>query len=63
MRDDVPADAGTGALRAWNPVTQKLAWEVPLPGIWNPGTLATRGNLVFQGGADGRFVAYDATNG
>ncbi len=63
VRDDVPADAGTGALRAWNPVTQKLAWEVPLPGIWNPGTLATRGNLVFQGGADGRFVAYDATNG
>jgi quinohemoprotein ethanol dehydrogenase len=63
VRGDVPADAGTGALRAWNPLTQKLAWEVPLPGVWNPGTLATHGNLVFQGRADGRFVAYRATDG
>jgi len=30
---------------------------------WNGGTLATAGNLVFQGTADGRFVAYDARNG
>ena len=63
IRDDVPANAGTGALRAWDPVKQTLEWEVPLPGIWNPGTLATRGNLVFQGRADGRFVAYRATDG
>lgn len=63
LRGDVPADAGTGALRAWNPITQELKWEHPLPGIWNPGTLTTRGNLVFQGRADGRFVAYRATDG
>lgn len=63
IRDDVPANVGTGALRAWDPIKQKLAWEVPLPGIWNPGTLATRGNLVFQGAADGRFVAYHAQTG
>ena len=63
IRDDVPADAGTGALRAWNPVKQELAWEVPLPGMWNPGTLATHGNVVFQGRSDGRFVAYRATDG
>ena len=30
---------------------------------WNGGTLTTAGNLVFQGTADGRFVAYDATHG
>ena len=31
IRGDVPANVGTGALRAWDPVKQKLAWEVPLP--------------------------------
>ena len=63
LRGDVPADAGTGALRAWDPLQAKVVWEHPLPGIWNPGTLTTHGNLVFQGRADGRFVAYRATDG
>ncbi|MEQ8234680.1 MAG: c-type cytochrome, partial [Gammaproteobacteria bacterium] len=63
LRGDVPADAGTGALRAWDPLQAKTVWEHPLPGIWNPGTLTTHGNLVFQGRADGRFVAYRATDG
>ncbi len=63
LRDDAPANAGTGALRAWDPIKQKLAWEVKLPGVWNPGTLATHGNLVFQGRADGKFLAYQATDG
>ena len=30
---------------------------------WNGGTLTTAGNLVFQGTADGRFIAYNATTG
>jgi len=34
-----------------------------LPGVWNPGTLTTAGNLVFQGRADGTFHAYRADNG
>jgi quinohemoprotein ethanol dehydrogenase len=51
---------GTGVLRAWERVKQKLMWEVPLPGVWNPDTLTTAGNLVFQGRADGEFVAYRA---
>ena len=59
----VPADSGTGALRAWDPLRQKLVWEVPLPGVWNPGTVTTAGNLLFQGRADGTFYAYDATTG
>ncbi len=63
IRGDVPANVGTGALRAWDPVKQKLVWEVPLPGVWNPGTLTTAGNLVFQGRADGEFVAYRADTG
>lgn len=31
--------------------------------MWNGGTLATGGGLVFQGTADGTFNAYDATTG
>jgi quinohemoprotein ethanol dehydrogenase len=52
-----------GFLIAWNPVTQKEVWRVQHPGLWNGGTLATAGGLVFQGTADGYFKAYDAKSG
>lgn len=52
-----------GRLLAWNPVTQKPAWQVEYIAPFNGGVLTTAGNLVFQGTADGRFVAYNATNG
>ncbi|MBK6656998.1 MAG: c-type cytochrome [Proteobacteria bacterium] len=48
---------------AWNPVNQKKVWEKTLPPNWNPGTMTTAGNLVFEGRADGLFVAYNATTG
>ena len=57
------SDGVLGSLQAWDPVRRKLAWEVPLDGFWNPGTMTTAGNLVFQGRADGNFVAYHATTG
>jgi quinohemoprotein ethanol dehydrogenase len=53
----------TSALIAWDPVTQKLVWEVPTFGGWNGGVLATGGDLVFQGQIDGRFSAYEARHG
>ena len=53
----------TGALLAWNPATQKPAWSVPHVSPWNGGTLATAGNLVFQGDATGQFSAYSADKG
>jgi len=53
----------SGALLAWDPVRQREVWRVPYPTAWNGGTLATAGNLVFQGTADGRLVAYRATDG
>jgi quinohemoprotein ethanol dehydrogenase len=53
----------TSALIAWNPVTQKLVWEVRTFGGWNGGVLATGGDLVFQGQINGRFSAYEARHG
>lgn len=50
-------------LRAWNPVTQKIAWEKELPGSWPAGVMTSAGGLVFQGRMDGKFVAYDARSG
>jgi quinohemoprotein ethanol dehydrogenase len=52
-----------GRLLAWDPVSQKERWRVEYPIIWNGGLLSTAGNLVFQGTADGRFVAYSADKG
>ncbi len=63
MRDDLPLKIDASALLAWDPVKQEKAWEQKLPGAWNPGTLTTAGNLVFQGRTDGKFVAYRATDG
>ena len=52
-----------GRLVAWDPVQQQEAWHVEYKGPWNGGTLSTAGNLVFQGTADGKLVAYRADNG
>jgi mono/diheme cytochrome c family protein len=52
-----------GKLVAWNPVDGKTAWTIERPGPWNGGTLATAGNLVFEGTASGNFEAYGADNG
>jgi quinohemoprotein ethanol dehydrogenase len=56
-------DSVKGKLVAWNLVRQKQAWAVERPGPWNGGTLATAGDLVFEGTAAGRFEALRADNG
>lgn len=60
---EAPKSKPMGRLVAWDPVKQKEAWRHEHVAPWNGGTLTTAGNLVFQGTADGRFVAYDARNG
>ena len=52
-----------GQLVAWDPVAKKARWTVDYPNAWNGGVLATGGGLVFQGGLDGTFRAYDAAKG
>ncbi len=59
----VDKDDATGALIAWDPVLQKPRWKMMRPFMWNGGTLATAGNLVFQGTADGYIFAHDAETG
>lgn len=46
LGNDIPKEAGTSSLLAWN-----------------PGTMTTAGNLVFEGRIDGTFAACDARNG
>ncbi|WWV48930.1 PQQ-dependent dehydrogenase, methanol/ethanol family [Pseudomonas silesiensis] len=60
---EIPREVVSGALLAWDPVKQKEAWRVPYSHYWNGGTLSTAGNLVFQGTADGNFIAYSADKG
>ena len=52
-----------GKLVAWDPVGQRAAWSIERPGPWNGGTLATAGNLVFEGTAGGNFEACRADTG
>jgi quinohemoprotein ethanol dehydrogenase len=52
-----------GELLAWNPVEQRAAWRTGYPVVEGGGVLATAGNLVLQGRADGMLAAYRATDG
>ena len=52
-----------GTLVAWDPIKQEARWKVDRDWPWNGGTLATGGNLVFQGDAHGIFHAYSADQG
>ena len=52
-----------GELLAWDPVAQRAAWHAKYPVAVGGGVLASNGNLVFQGRADGILAAYRATDG
>jgi quinohemoprotein ethanol dehydrogenase len=63
---DIPdgwSDMVAGRLIAWDPVAQREVWRADHVTAWNGGTLTTAGNLVFEGTADGRFVAFRASDG
>jgi quinohemoprotein ethanol dehydrogenase len=61
-----------GLLRAWDPVANKVVWEIDTSGqwtgqmnaLWNGGgVMTTSGNLVFQGQSTGALHIYRATDG
>ncbi|MEL0168584.1 MAG: PQQ-dependent dehydrogenase, methanol/ethanol family [Pseudomonadaceae bacterium] len=60
---ELPSEYVSGALVAWDPIKQQAAWRAERPTHWNGGTLATAGNLVFQGTAVGQLEAFTADKG
>jgi quinohemoprotein ethanol dehydrogenase len=58
-----PVKDARGGLQAWDPVNQKLKWNIEGGGGIGGGTVTTAGNLVFQTINDGRFRAVRADNG
>jgi len=52
-----------GKLVAFDPAAQRIRWSVDHALPYNGGLMATGGNLVFQGNAQGEFVAYAAESG
>jgi len=50
-------------LLAWDPIAGRAAWRVTYGTNAGGGTLATAGNLVFQGNATGELAAYSADRG
>jgi uncharacterized protein GlcG (DUF336 family) len=71
MKLDQPLPRPKMFLRAWNPVEQKLAWEVEMTGDIAPGyflrrpggVMSTASSLVFQGHIDGHFRVFDGRTG
>ncbi|MBL8212819.1 MAG: PQQ-dependent dehydrogenase, methanol/ethanol family [Bryobacterales bacterium] len=62
---NVPNEPGKKFLRALDPNTGKVVWEVPQTGqgrTWG-GVLSTDGGLVFYGADNGDFAAVDAKSG
>jgi len=59
-----PAPGGNlGEFMAWNPATGKKMWSVKETYMTMSGVLATAGDVVFYGTADGWFRAVDARSG
>ena len=53
-----------GAMLGWDPVARKPRWRyVDKSGGGDGGTLSTAGNLMFAGGGERQFIAYDAATG
>jgi alcohol dehydrogenase (cytochrome c) len=59
-----PAPGGNlGEFMAWNPATAQKVWSIKEPYMTMSGILATAGDVVFYGTADGWFRGVDARSG
>ncbi len=63
LAEDAPPALLSGHLLAWDPVAQREVWRAQYTMPWSGGTLATAGNLVFQGTPFGLLTAYRADDG
>jgi len=59
----IPGEAQAGNITAVNYNTGKIKWQVKTPEPMIGGILATAGGLVFTGEGNGKFAAYNSSNG
>ena len=60
----IPEEPPLGAIEAIDPETGEIMWKFPLAQMsFRAGVLATGGNVVFAGTAEGNMIALDATSG
>ncbi len=52
-----------GVIRAWDPVSQTLAWERETYSFEDGGLMSTAGNLLFRGDVEGHLSVYAADTG
>jgi alcohol dehydrogenase (cytochrome c) len=60
---NIPGGVQAGNITAVDYNTGKIKWQVKTPQPMIGGLLATAGGLVFTGEGNGKFAAYDSTNG
>jgi alcohol dehydrogenase (cytochrome c) len=56
-------EQGYGALKALDPKTGEMVWQVKFADLTEGGVLATAGDVVFTGNREGYFHAFDARHG
>ncbi|MFT4570323.1 MAG: quinohemoprotein ethanol dehydrogenase [Hyphomicrobiaceae bacterium] len=61
--EELSRSGNVAHLTAYDPVKGEMAWRIPFPLEIPAGTLATAGNLVFQGRTSGGLSAYQAERG
>jgi alcohol dehydrogenase (cytochrome c) len=59
----IPSEKQSGNITAVNYDTGKIKWQVKTPEPMIGGILATAGGLVFTGEGNGKFAAYNSSNG
>lgn len=56
-------DQGYGAVKAIDPKTGRMVWQVKYADLTEGGVLTTAGDVLFTGNREGYFHAYDARDG
>lgn len=56
-------EEGYGAVRALDPATGEKKWDFKMVDYTESGVLTTASDLLFSGGREGHFFAFDARNG
>ncbi len=61
--DNWTSEVGSGATVALDPKTGKRVWSFPQYDVTNSGKLVTASDILFAGGNEGYFYAFDAKTG